>query len=224
MIPIYFFLCNLPQQVWDTTAVTPFIHLIDPHTDGVQHVLPHILPLNTTDQNMTKTLLLLWYIWKARNDQCFQRKVWTFMEVHHAPQAHFNTNSNAWGDQLDIDVPHLSPTPPPSTFEGYRCYIDAATALDSNNSPPKAAGLGVFIINTNVNPLLSMFIKAYMQDSTSVLMVESTALALAISFCRRMNLEHLSFFRDSQLLVNCISGLHPNDPPDCRIKPYTQAI
>jgi hypothetical protein len=65
---------------------------------------------------MIKTLLLLWYIWKARNDQHFQRKVWTFMEVHHAAQAHFNTNSNAWGDQLDIAVPHLSPTPPPSTF------------------------------------------------------------------------------------------------------------
>jgi hypothetical protein len=42
--------------------------------------------------------------------------------------------------------------------------------------------------------------------------------------CMRMNLEHLSFFSDSQFLVNCINGLHSNDPPDWRIKPYTQAI
>jgi ribonuclease HI len=55
-------------------------------------------------------------------------------------------------------------------------------------------------------------------------MAESTALALAISLCWRMNLQYISFFSDSRLLVNCINGQHPNDPPDWRIKPYTQAI
>lgn len=55
-------------------------------------------------------------------------------------------------------------------------------------------------------------------------MAESVALALAISLCRRMNLQHTSFFSDSQLLVNCFNGQHPNDPPDWMIKPYTQAI
>jgi ribonuclease HI len=219
-----FFLCNLPHQVWDITAVNPFIHLIDPHTDGVQHILSYILPLNTTEQNMTKILLLLWYIWKTRNDQRFQRKVWTFMQVQHATQPHFNTNSRAWGDQFDIVAPHLSPTLPPSTLQGYRCYIDAATAPDSNNHSPRIAGLEIFIVNTNVNPPLSMFIKAFMQGSTSVLMAESTALALATSLCRMMNLEDISFFTDSQLLVNCINRENTAHPPDWRIKPFTQAI
>jgi hypothetical protein len=69
-----FFLCNLSHQVWDHTTLPPFTHLIDPTQDGIQHILPHFLPLNTTDQTLTQ-ILLLWYIWKARNDQCFQRKV-----------------------------------------------------------------------------------------------------------------------------------------------------
>jgi ribonuclease HI len=218
-----FFMCNLPQQVWDTSEVNSFTHLIDPMTDGVQNIFPHILPPNSTDQTMTKTLLL-WYIWKARNDHRYQRKVWTPVQVHHAATAHFNTNLTSWGDQYDAPVPQLSPTLPPSTLQGYRCYTDAATAPDSNASPPKAAGLGIFIINTDVNPPFSIFINTYMQDSTSVLMAESTALALAISLCRRMNLQHTSFFSDSQLLVNCFNGQHPNDPPDWMIKPYTQAI
>jgi hypothetical protein len=75
------------------------------------------------------------------------------MQVHHAPQTHFNTNSQAWGHQFDTAVPHPSPTPPPSTFQGYKCYIDAATTPDSNNYSPRVVDLGIFIINTNVIPL-----------------------------------------------------------------------
>jgi ribonuclease HI len=99
------------------------------------------------------------------------------------------------------------------------CY-----APDSNTSSLRDADLWVFIINTNVNPPFSMFIKTYMQmqDSTSVLM--AAALALAISLCRRMNFEHHSFFSDSQLLVNYLNGADSSNPPDRRIKPFTQLI
>jgi hypothetical protein len=50
------------------------------------------------------------------------------------------------------------------------------------------------------------------QDSTSVLMVESAALALASSLCGNMNLEHLNLYTDSQLLVDCINGPDPSNP------------
>jgi ribonuclease HI len=63
-----------------------------------------------------------------------------------------------------------------------------------------------------------------MQESDSVLIVESAAIALATSLCRNMNLEHLNFFTDSQLLVNCINGPDPSNPPDWRIMPFTQVI
>jgi ribonuclease HI len=84
--------------------------------------------------------------------------------------------------------------------------------------------LGIFIVNTDNNPPFSVFIKAFMQDSTSVLMAESAALALAFSLCRKMNLEHTQFYTDSQILTDCINGLDPSNPPDWRIKPFTQLI
>jgi ribonuclease HI len=102
--------------------------------------------------------------------------------------------------------------------------VDAATAPDFNNYSPKFAGLGIFIVNTYDNPPFSVFIKAFMQDSTSVLMAESAPLALAFSLCRKMNLEHTQFYTDSQILTDCINGPDPSNPPDWRIKPFTQLI
>jgi ribonuclease HI len=219
-----FFLCNLPHHVWDHSARPPIAHLIDPQVDGIQHILPHLLPQNTTENNMTQILLILWYIWKARNDQRFQRKVWTFMRVLHAAHSHFTTNSLAWGNDGHNTISPLLQTSPPPHFQGYRCYVDAATTPDSHNHSINSAGLGIFIVNTDVNPPFSVFIKAFMQDSTSVLMAESAALALAASVCRSMNLEQLQFYSDSQLLVDCLNGHDPSNPPDWRIKPFTRII
>jgi ribonuclease HI len=224
MIHICFFLCNLPHHVWAHYALPPFTHLIDPHLDGIQRILPHFLFLNATEQNMTQILLILCYIWKARNDQRFQRKVWTFLQALHAAQSHLEINSQAWGNDAHNTISSLLPTSPPTHFQGYRCYVDAATTPDSNNYSPNFAGLGIFIVNTNANPPFSVFIKAFMQDSTSVLMAESTALALATSLCSNMNLEQLNLYSDSQLLVDCLNGPDPSNPPDWRIKPFTQII
>jgi ribonuclease HI len=63
-----------------------------------------------------------------------------------------------------------------------------------------------------------------MQDSSSVVMAESAALTLATSLCRQMGLQRISFFTNNQLLVNCINGDYPSNPPNWRIKPYTQTI
>jgi hypothetical protein len=65
-----------------------------------------------------------------------------------------------------------------------------------------------------------------MQESTSVIMAESAVLALAICLWRQLQigLQNINFFTNNQLLVNCINGEHPSDPPDWRIKPYTQSI
>jgi hypothetical protein len=71
-----FFLCDFPQQVWAAADVPPFAHHIDPAADGIQPILPYLFPSNSNEQTITK-ILLLWYIWKVRNDQSFQRKIWT---------------------------------------------------------------------------------------------------------------------------------------------------
>jgi ribonuclease HI len=55
-------------------------------------------------------------------------------------------------------------------------------------------------------------------------MAESATLALAFSLCRKMNLEHTQFYTDSQILTDCINGPDPSNPPEWRIKPFTQLI
>jgi ribonuclease HI len=172
---------------------------------------------------MIYILLILWYIWKARNDHIFQRKVWTFMQVLHAAHTHFTTNSQAWGNDDHNIISPLLTTPTPN-YQGYRCYVDAATIPDSHNNSDNPAGFGIFIVNIDINPPFSIFTKAFLQDSSSVLMAESAALASAISLCRNMNLEPVQFYYDSQLLVDCLNGPDPSNPPDWRIKPSTQIV
>jgi hypothetical protein len=52
-----FFLCDLPQQVWASSDIPPFTHYIDPVTDGIQHILPHLFPSNSTEQSITTVYL-----------------------------------------------------------------------------------------------------------------------------------------------------------------------
>jgi hypothetical protein len=72
-----FFLCTLPQQVWANSNTTLSPHQINPDLDGVQHNIPQTFHSNSIEATLFKTLLLLWYLWKARNDHRFQRKTWT---------------------------------------------------------------------------------------------------------------------------------------------------
>jgi hypothetical protein len=88
--------------VWASSTTTLNPHLINPHLDGVQHILPNIFTTNPTEVSLTKTLFLLWYIWKARNDKRFQRKSWTSFQVHNAAATHFQTNLSAWENTINL--------------------------------------------------------------------------------------------------------------------------
>jgi ribonuclease HI len=145
------------------------------------------------------------------------------MQVLHAAHSHFTTNSQAWHNDVHNTIAPLLLTSTPN-YHGYRCYVDAATTPDSHNSSHKPAGLGIFIVNTDINQPFSIFIKAFLQVSSLVLMAESAALALAIYLCRNMNLEQVQFYSDSQLLVDCLNGPDPSNPPDWRIKPFTHFV
>ena len=113
--------------------------------------------------------------------------------------------------------------PFPTLIHGTRCYTDASTQPDLAVSLPRDAGIGVFIINTQMSPPLSIFIKAAMQDSTSVLMAESAALALATVLLENWSYRMQSFYQNQQL-VHFLNGADLSNPPDWRIKPYTQMI
>jgi hypothetical protein len=74
------------------------------------------------------------------------------------------------------------------------------------------------------HPLLSIFIKAAMQDSSSVLMAETAALALAAALSKHLEHHSAHLLSDIQQLVHFPNGAELSNPPDWRIKPYTQFI
>jgi len=109
----------------------------------------------------------------------------------------------------------------PTLIQGTRCYTDASTQPDQTPSLHKEVGIGVFIINTQVSPPLSIFIKAAMQNSTSVLMAESPAMMVAAMLLQKLNLQEATLLSDNQQLVHFLNRADLSNPPDWRIKPYT---
>jgi ribonuclease HI len=225
----------------------------------MQLALPLLISTNPSDSTLSKTLFTLWYIWKARNDNRFNRKTWSAFQVHQAAMAHMQTflsmvtehdeagptvpHSNQRQQQVDHqhqvtgltqEVPQHHQNPPamldnllvpiPSLLDGTRCYTDASTAPDNQAHDPRDAGLGIFIVNNQVNPPLSIFIKAAMRSSSSVLMAESAAMALAAKVLEKLQLQQATILSDNQQLVNFLNGTDLAHPPDWRIKPYTQLI
>lgn len=81
----------------------------------------------------------------------------------------------------------------PGQLHGSRCYIDASTLPDPVSSLPRRARIGIFIINMQVHPPQQVYIKAAMSDSTSLLMAEAAALALAAIVTERLHLQHTNF-------------------------------
>jgi len=104
----------------------------------------------------------------------------------------------------------------PPLLQGSRCYTDASTVPDQVSSLPRKAGIGIFNINTQVQPPQNIYIKAAMQHSTSVLMAEAAAITA------QLQLQHTNFLSDSQQLVDFLNSSDHSNPPDWRIKYLTQ--
>jgi hypothetical protein len=67
-----------------------------------------------------------------------------------------------------------------------------------------------------------MYIKAKLQDCTSILMVEAVALALASTITARINLTETNFLSDCEQLVHFLNKEDLTNPPEWTIKPLTQ--
>lgn len=109
----------------------------------------------------------------------------------------------------------------PAPLTGPRCYTDASTTPDRAFSHPREARLGIFIINTGMHPAQSIYIKAAIAHSASVLMAEAAALALAAVLTERLHIQNTSFLSDNQELVNFLNSSDQSTPPDWRIKNLT---
>ena len=78
-------------------------------------------------------------------------------------------------------------------LQGIRCYADASTLPDHPSIPSRKAGIGVFIINNQMQPPQTIYIKALMTGSNSVLMAQAAALALATTVIDRLNFNIVNF-------------------------------
>jgi ribonuclease HI len=112
----------------------------------------------------------------------------------------------------------------PALLPGPRCYIDASTAPDQPTKSIRPAGLGIFLVNVQVRPTQTIYIRAKLPACSSVLMAEAASLALAATAADRLSLSNMWFLSDSQSLVQFLNQTEQSNPPDWRIKPFTQTF
>jgi hypothetical protein len=105
--------------------------------------------------------------------------------------------------QMNRSRNHLQDT---YLLQGIRCYTNASTTHDNTSILPRNAGLGLFIINTQVQPAQTFYIKAKMTEATSVLMAEATAMALAAIITHRLNMQPIIFLSDNEQLVHFLNA------------------
>lgn len=110
----------------------------------------------------------------------------------------------------------------PALLQGIRYFVDASTSPHQPSIHLRQAGLGILLVNTEVQPTQTVYIKAILADCSSVLMAEAAAIALAVQIIQSMNLTNISFLSDCQQLVHFLNTADHSNPPDWRIKHFTQ--
>ena len=90
-----FFKCALSIEVWSSADPHVQTNNFPPKLDGIQMSLSLMTTPNPSDDILSKTLFALWYIWKARNDNRFNKRTWTSSQIHQAAKAHMHTHLEA---------------------------------------------------------------------------------------------------------------------------------
>jgi len=85
----------------------------------------------------------------------------------------------------------------PQALQGFTCYVDASTEPDSLTHNIRPAGLGIVIVNTQVHPESRIHIKAVLDDTSSVIMAEAAAIALAAKILTALQVHKAHSFNTS---------------------------
>jgi hypothetical protein len=110
----------------------------------------------------------------------------------------------------------------PGLLPGIRCYVDASITLDSQPTNIRKAGIGIFFVNPQVQPVQTIHIAAQLSQAHSVLTAEAAALALAAIIADRLDYNNVTFLSNCQRLVQFLSSADLTNPPEWQIKQYTQ--
>jgi hypothetical protein len=82
-------MCNLPKVVWFTASPSIITAALPQEDDGVQNILTTLITPQTNDDQLIKTLYIIWYLWKVRNDKCYNSKEWNARQVIYTTNADF---------------------------------------------------------------------------------------------------------------------------------------
>jgi hypothetical protein len=103
------------------------------------------------------------------------------------------------------------------------CFVDASTHPDNGLSHLRGAGLGIYIVNLQVQPSNFIYIRASLHETHSVIYAEAAALVLATVVLHRLGLHHVDFHSDSLQLVNLLNSNEPRMAPIIKIfQDYTR--
>jgi hypothetical protein len=86
----------------------------------------------------------------------------------------------------------------PGLLQGNRCYVDASIAPDQTNQLARTAGLGIFFLNLQDQVAGNIYIKARLNNCSSVLMAEAAELALASAIAHRLSITQINYLSDNQ--------------------------
>jgi hypothetical protein len=232
-----FFHYDFARVVWFSATPPIITSNLPQEQDGVQETLSAIITMNTGEEELPK-IITLWFIWKARNDACFNNKKWSVLQVHHSTAVEITTsiselNADKQGNELqerrerrtleDLDPNHFRITLPAS-LSGTRCYTDASITPDNDENPVRHAGLGILIVNAYAGTPSTIYINAKMMNCGSVIMAEAAALDLAAQILKKLGIQHPSVLTDNEQLAIFFNGQNYQNPPRWEIKPHTQSF
>lgn len=110
----------------------------------------------------------------------------------------------------------------PVTLSGIRCYVDASTTLDHHPPTPRTAGLGIFIVNSQVQPTNTIYIRACLEETHTAISAEAAVIALATALLNKMDNQQVSFLSDCAQLMASLNLQDNTDPPYWEMKIHTQ--
>jgi hypothetical protein len=94
----------------------------------------------------------------------------------------------------------------PASLPSVRCYVDASTEPDRPSLPRRLPSLEIFFVNTQVQLAQTIYIKAHMPTTQSMIMAEAAALALTALVNNRLSFNNTAFLSDCQQLVHFLNS------------------
>lgn len=177
--------------------------------------------------------LLLWTIWKARNNLTFNNKNTNPLQVLQAAKAIFEAQKQEQNTSTDnpqgvsLKTPHFTSLrfdrdkylKNPNLFTD-AAWKDTTNSSVSNAGCTKKAGLGIFLHWPSHKPKKAVFIKATSQ-ADSPLQAEAQSLELASVIAKTMEISEPNFLTDNQILAESAARRNVEEcPGHWKIKPY----